>query len=376
MEQMTCIRCGQIVPSGPFCIQCGQDQNKPVRAARRRGNGTGTVFRRGNTWTAQHTLYMYVDDQGVKRRKYQTKGGFATKKEAILYLEDLSNANKKQAPKLIELWESFEATRLPKLSRNKQTAYKKARERLDGIMGTDIDQLTTIQMQSTIDQACSSYYTARDCKTLLSQLYKAACADQYVPSNLARYIVLPALDESEAEPFTADEVQRIWAAYGDGNMIAAAMLVMVYSGMMPGELFALKKKMVDLDKREIIGAGKKTKTRKDTPLIFADCIVPVLSDLMDSSQSEKVICRQKDAWYKDYHEATQAMGIRDLPPYSCRHTTGTEAARLGLNAPTIQKVMRHAKLSTSQRYIHLGDDAVRDALNQFDLPKNENDKKV
>ena len=153
-------------------------------------------------------------------------------------------------------------------------------------------------------------------------------------------------------------------------MIAAAMLVMIYSGMMPGELLALRKDMVDLERCEIIGVGKKTKVRKESALVFADCVKPVLSALMDSSPSDKVICRQKDQWYKDYHEAVRSMGIRDLPPYSCRHTTGTEAARLGLNAPTIQKVMRHAKITTSQRYIHLGDDTVRNALNQMDANKN------
>lgn len=367
---MLCIKCHRDVPDGPFCCLCGANQSKPIRNTRKRTNGTGTAFKRGSTWTAQRTLYITIDDEGKQHRKYQTKGGFATKRDAILWLENLAQKQKKTAPKLIELWTVYEKTKLPNLSKDKKSAYKKARARLDPIMGIRIDQLTTMDLQRAVDESCSTYYTARDCRTLLSHLYEAACANQFVPTNLAKYITLPSLNEKESTPFTSEEVQKIWAAYGSGNMMAASMLVMIYSGMMPGELLSLRKDMVNLEQCEIIGIGKKTKIRKESALVFADCVKPVLSDLMEASLSEKVICRQKDQWYKDYHEAVRAMGIRDLPPYSCRHTTGTEAARLGLNAPTIQKVMRHAKITTSQRYIHLGDDTVRDALNQMEANKN------
>lgn len=370
MTDMLCIKCHRDVPDGPYCCLCGQNQSKPIRSTRKRTNGTGTAFKRGSTWTAQRTLYITIDDEGKQHRKYQTKGGFATKRDAILWLENLAQKQKKTAPKLIELWTVYEKSKFPKLSKGKKMAYRKARSRLDPIMGIRIDQLTTMDLQRAVDETCSTYYTARDCKTLLSHLYESACADQFVASNLAKYIGLPPLDEKESMPFTSEEVQKIWTAYGSGNMVAASMLVMIYSGMMPGELLTLRKDMVDLERCEIIGVGKKTKIRKESVLMFADCVKPVLSALMDASPSEKVINQPRNAWYKDYHEAVQAMGIRDLPPYSCRHTTGTEAARLGLNAPTIQRVMRHARIDTSQRYIHLGDDTVRNALNQMEANKN------
>ena len=66
---------------------------------------------------------------------------------------------------------------------------------------------------------------------------------------------------------------------------------------------------------------------------------------------------------KAYHEAVKAAGVRDLPPYSCRHTTATALA-LGNIAPSvIQQVMRHTKFSTTQRYIHPDTKAARTAVN-------------
>ena len=323
------------------------------------------MFKRGRTWTAQRTLYCTVDECGKRHRKYATKGGFATKRDAIHYIESLSASEKRTAPKLIDLWKIYSETELPKLSKDKQSAYKKARQRLDGIIGRKIDTLTTSDLQETINRECNSYYTARDCKTVLSKLYQAACADQFVPTNLASFIKLPQNVEKEAEPFTSDEVDKMWTAYADGDLFVGYLLIMIYSGMMPGELLALKKTMIDLGRCEIYGNGKKTEIRKRNAIVFADCIRPVLEELMQQADGDKLINYRRDLWYTRYHEATQRIGVRDLPPYSCRHTTGTEAARQNLNASTIQKIMRHSKITTSQRYIHLGAEVAHSATNQL-----------
>lgn len=75
----------------------------------------------------------------------------------------------------------------------------------------------------------------------------------------------------------------------------------------------------------------------------------------------------KTEFYKEYHEAVKRIGVRDLPPYSCRHTTGTEAAKQNLNAQAIQKIMRHGKITTSQRYIHLGAEEAHDGINKISI---------
>lgn len=365
---MICRKCRQEAPEGLYCSLCGAKQSvspKLEKSTRHRGNGTGTVFKRGKTWTAQRTLYITVDENGKLHRKYATKGGFSTKRDAIIYLESMLDSESRTTPKLVDLWNIYEQTELPKLSKDKQTAYKKARQRLECIIGRKIDTLTTTDLQETINRECPSYYTAKDCKTVLSKLYQSACADQFVPSNLAEYIKLPTLEEKDAVPFTGDEVDKMWSAFADGDLFVGYLLVMIYSGMMPGELLALKKSMIDFDKCEIYGNGKKTKIRKQNAIVFAECVRPVLEELINNADGDKLVRRQKDAWYRDYHDAVKRIGVRDLPPYSCRHTTGTEAARLNLNASIIQKIMRHSRITTSQRYIHLGSEEAHSGTNQL-----------
>ena len=370
---MICRKCNKDVPDGPFCCLCGTKQEKSGRSPKRRGNGTGTVFKRGNYWYAQGTSYSFVEqeDGSLKKiRRRPTKGGFLTKKDAVNYLPTLSEKTVRKAPKLIDLWNQYEENKLQKLGESKQTAYKIARSRLDSLMNKEITDLTTADLQDVVNKKSSSYYTARDMKTVLSHLYQIAMADQFVPANLSEHIELPELVEKEAIPFTKEEVDTMWKAFADGDTFVGYLLVMIYSGMMPGELFACRKDMIDFDKCEIWGCGKKTKKRKkEVPIVFAECVKPVLIELCESVEGDLLQPNKKDTWYSYYHKCTKRIGIRDLDAYSCRHTTGTEAAKQNLNASTIQKIMRHSKITTSQRYIHLGDLETHNAMNS--IPTNK-----
>ena len=334
----------------------------------------GSVYQHSGKWRAQITSYSYVDGKGKMHRKRVTRDGFRTRKEATQYLETLRESEKRKVPRLIDLYSLYEANDMQKLSADKQRAYKKARERLEPVIGRTIDSLTTIDLQKVVNENADSYYTRRDMKVLLSHLYRAACVNGFVSANLAQFITLPELVEKEAVPFTSDEVQTMWTAFANGDTFVGFLLLMVYSGMMPGELFSIRKDKIDFDRCEIYGAGRKTKTRKDAPIVFASSVKPVLQSLCALYDGDKLYPYHETRFYDDYHETTKRIGIRDLPPYSCRHTTGTEAAKLNLSASTIQKIMRHAKITTSQRYIHLGSEEAHAAIEN--MAKGSSSQKV
>lgn len=72
---------------------------------------------------------------------------------------------------------------------------------------------------------------------------------------------------------------------------------------------------------------------------------------------------RKNQFYDAFHETLQKIGVSDLTPYACRHTTATALA-LGNIAPSvIQKAMRHAKFSTTERYIYPDTASAHAAVN-------------
>lgn len=377
-----CIKCKAALPDGAlFCPMCGKKQIVEKRRGRQRGSGTGTAFRRGKTWTAQAAGYSYIvqDDDGSPRliRRRPTKGGFPTKTAALEWAASQDPGKfQKETPTLLELWQGWSENDMLTRSKDKQIAFKKARERLEPIIARKIDELTIDDLQDTVNSAAKSYYTARDMKSLLSHLYKRAMAsggsNGPVTVNLSRFIVLPELEEKVPEPFTEDEVNAMWKAWDEGNVFVGYMLLMIYTSMMPGELLACKTDMIDYDRLEIYGCGKKTKKRKDTPIVFPEFISPVLQELSEKSTSKtgKIFGGDENTFYAAYHAATSAVGVRDLNPYSCRHTTATEAVKKGVELPVLQQIMRHAKLSSTQRYVHVSTEAAHKGVNQL----SRNDK--
>lgn len=375
-EKICCIKCGKELPDQAlYCPACGKKQTVEKRRGRSRANGTGNAYKRGSTWTGRAAGYGYAVAQpdGTTKyiRKRPTKGGFRTKTEALEWAAAQGRTAPPTAPTLLSLWQGWSENDMQKLSPDKILAYKKARKRLEPIIARQISDLTLDDLQRTVNEQATSYYTARDVKSLLSHLYQRAMAsgggNGPVTVNLSRFIVLPDLAEKAPEPFSEAEVSAMWAAWESGNIFVGYMLLMVYSSMMPGELLACKADMIDYDKHEIYGCGRKTKKRKDTPIVFPAFIAPVLATLCahSTSKSGGIFGGDEKSFYAQYHAATAAIGIRDLPPYSCRHTTATEAVKKGVELPVVQQIMRHSKLASTQRYIHVSTEAAHAGVNKL-----------
>lgn len=342
-----------------------EKMNKSVaaRTPKRRGNGQGTAIKRGKTWTAIWTEECYSSD-GHYRQGRKSRGGFPTKTAALAFAAD-PHPQRKGSPTLREYWTLWQKGGYLKISASKQSAYRTAWGKLADLAGRRMDALTIEEIQGCINAKATTFYPAKDMKTVLSHLFDLAVAEGNARINLSNFVTLPTLDEDEGEPFTEIELHKIWEAYGSGEHFLGFVLLMIYTGMMPGELMKCKADMIDWDKREIRGCGIKTKKRKTVDIVFPEMIVPVIASLVENSPSRVgyILGMNKDRFYKVYHETMQRVGIRDLPPYSCRHTTATALA-LGDIAPSvIQKVMRHTKFSTTQRYIHPDNAASHAAVN-------------
>lgn len=365
---MQCVKCKKDIPDESiYCLFCGQKQvaSKQGRKAHARANGTGSVYKRGHTWEAAVVVgYKLIDGKSKCIRR--TKGGFQTKTEALLYLPQLQEQRAaKKPPTIHELYDQWLSGPYKKLSASKQCAYRIAFGKLEDIQFCQIDLLTVADLQRVVDDKAPTFYPAKDIKSLLSHLYQRAMADQFVTINLSDFLVLPDLETQERQAFSSDEIRLLWDDYAAGNRFTGYILLMIYTGMMPGELLKARKDQINWESKTITGAGKKTKIRKETPIVLADIILPVLADLCENTTGEKLIVINRDNFYTKYHKTMARAGCRDLPPYSCRHSTATALALDNIAPSVIQKIMRHSKFTTTQGYIHVDVSPMLDAINQM-----------
>lgn len=377
---MICPKCREETPDeSVFCCRCGHRLSAQKKCrSKSRGNGSGTAFKRGSTWTAQVVIGWRdpppLDLNKPDKKKLipikLTKGGFKTKSDALAYCPTLKARGVLKpdiAPTLQFYWDNYEKNEFLALSSSKQTAYKIAWNKMTRIHQATVDQLTVADLRETVGSVAKTYYTAKDCRTVLTNLFRLAAADGYVNKDLPSFVQLPKQTETEREAFNDMEQASLWRLYESGDIRAAVPLLMIYTGMMPGEVMDLTVDMIHLDERQIVGAGKKTNVRKNTPVVIAANIIPVLEDLIANAKpSGRLFGSSEDIWRANYYAALEAAGCRRLSPYSCRHTTATALAITeGIAPQTIRKVMRWSTSRMLDRYAHPDRSDVIAAVDQI-----------
>ena len=374
---MLCPKCKSDNPAAAiFCNQCGKKMASAGSRKRRvksRGNGTGCAYYDSvhRYWVAQ-IIDGYRKPEDETRQMIpikKTKAGFKRREEALAYCAELKNGPQKstEAPYLKTYWETYKNGAYEDLSASKKQAYRTAWKKLSSVENTRIDQLTVNELQQLVAEKCPSYYTARDVRTLLVTLFKIAAAEGYVRQEIPTFIRLPQMEETEQTPFSEMEQKALWKCYEDGDIRAAVPLLMIYTGMMPGEAMRLRVDQIDIDGHRIHGAGIKTKVRKQSDIVLAETIIPLVQDLIDHAQPSGYIWkRDEKIWYADYHAVLVAAGCRDLPPYSCRHTTATVlAVHEGIAPQTLQRIMRWKSTRMMDRYVTPSEMDARKAVNRI-----------
>ncbi len=353
---MICIKCNAEIPDNSnFCNICGAKQTKTPHGTKKRGNGQGSVYKLpSGTWAAEITLGYYVRD-GVKRRKVKRKRGFQKKKDAIAYLLALQNGiEERKTIRMSELWELFQQ-QTETLSKSKRTAYNIAWKKISkDIDYRTIDEFSVPELQEITDRHGTSYYTKRDIKNLLSHLYKLAIRDDYVDKNKAAYIQLPELHTEERTVLTDDEIAALWNDYNQNHhRITAQMLVMLYTGIRPGELMSICTENVHLDEHYMTG-GIKTKKGKNRKIIIPDRLKPVLEMMIQENRNLIAWYNKSEEFYNAWKDKRSQLGIREaITPYCCRHTYVTKLTALKVSPAMLQELAGHEDYDTTLEYTHL-----------------------
>ena len=342
-----------------------EKSKKPSRA-----NGTGSVYydSRSKRWIAQIVTGKHYTEDMKLRFSYKRKS-FVKKTDALKAVQGLADqANERPSFTVSYYYNAFMNGKGASLSADKQTAYKIAYNRLKSLWSVPVKDLTISRLQAVLGSVCGSYYTAKDVRTLLNKIYRLAAADdRAINPVLPSLLELPKLEEKQVEPLTEEEILKLWISYDQGNENASIPLILCYTGMMPGEIRKLKKSMINLETKEIIGAGLKTDERKKKSVLLPDDILPVLEDVISKAETDLLYPMHKETFYKRFHKVLEDAGFdRDLSPYSCRHATATVlAVHQRIPAQVLQRIMRWRSTKMMDRYVTPSDEDARRAVNKI-----------
>lgn len=250
-------------------------------------------------------------------------------------------------------------------SRRTVAVYENVLARFAQQVGVNLHEVTSYNVRlwlATMEQKVS-LATCENYRAYLSSFYKWMTDEDIIGKNpMAK--IKPIKHTVEVKlPFSAVEVDRLRSAC-DCLRNKAILEVLLSCGARVSELCAMNISDVELNQRRIlIREGKGNKQR--TVYIHDVCKDYIERYLAERSDSNPWLFASRNnsrlvpaSVRKMLNGLSKAGGVPHVHPHRCRRTYATELARRGMAVQEIQRLMGHADINVTMRYIKLDDTAV------------------
>ncbi len=190
-------------------------------------------------------------------------------------------------------------------------------------------------------------------------------------------IVMPKKEKKLPEVLTKEEVKKLV----DSTDTTKSRLIvsMLYSaGLRVSELVNLK--VSDLNFEEKTGWVRKGKGSKDRLFVFSESLAKELKDYLSSKKRQDygyVFSKDKPLTTRNIQKIIQGTGKRAninkrITPHTLRHCFATHLLESGTDIRTIQTMLGHSSLSTTQVYTHISSEQIKKVKNPLDSLMAEN----
>lgn len=322
--------------------------------------------------TAEYEAYK-ANQPPVARQVQQCIGYYETRPEAMIALAEY-NKNPfdidKRNTTFGQIYEILLKEKFDKMKQSAKAAYVTAFKRCGEISDIRMIELRKAHMQKIVDDNIDkSKSTLNNLLKLFHAVYKFALENDICEKNYAEFVTAESDKESKAKvPFSREEIEALWNnidwVYDPykphstlGRPYVDMVLIHIYTGMRPAELFDLKKSDIHLEERWIDLRGTKTKAAKRIVPIHKKIIPLVEKRMQDESEYLFTTGTGKpfsnSLYRQSFFEHLCKQFNMNHTPHECRHTFATFAAASGLNKVLLKKIIGHSAGDlTEDTYTH------------------------
>lgn len=356
---MKCRKCQSEIPNdGKFCPYCGIRQDRELRKALKRANGTGTVYklqgRRKRPWVAAKNKTVI--------------GYYETKTAALEALNRLSgrSLDERYNMTFTDVFEAWKAEHYKEITESGRSQYNIAFQVFSSLHKKKFRDLRTADFQTALEPHMGkTHSTVSKYKQLITQMSAWAIREELISTNFASFVRLPENVKKEKEIFSDADIEKLEA---DGSDTAKIILMLIYTGMRIGELFGLPLK--DYHENYVVG-GEKTEAGRNRVIpirpegrryfaYFAEKATSPM--LMSGYDGDKVAANFRR---RDYYPLLETLSIERKTPHATRHTYASRARKDGMPPEILQKILGHADYSTTANiYVHTDMDELIRAVEE------------
>ena len=242
-----------------------------------------------------------------------------------------------------------------------------------------LDEITTSDIERLHRSLKHMHSTANYARTVLSVVFaKAELWDVTTRRNPAQRAAR--FEERAVERFLSpDERKRLEAELAKAASIKPnqpgyiqpdamwAIRLLALTGMRHSEVCDLKWDQVDWNRGILRLPDSKTGKRD---IVISDAVIALLREIAAAKNQPKrgrVVCsRTGDKLHslgRTWRRLRELAGMPDLRIHDLRHSVASDAIMQGVPLEVVGKMLGHRNYKTTQRYAHIADTALRDAVN-------------
>lgn len=225
-----------------------------------------------------------------------------------------------------------------------------------------------------------SPYTVNSRIRFLKTFFNALFQEEIIDKNPVNDVKMMRVDEDTFDPLSDDEVERIlgvpntreYAQFRD----LVGMYLMLDTGIRLSELCNLEISDIDFKSRCIILPAHKNKNRKPRIMPLSNQVVKMLLELVnenkahfDSAHVFLANCGtpyQANSFRRRLHQYKEKAGIdKRVSLHAFRHLFCGNYILNGGDVFSLQRIVGHADISTTRKYMQVDESAVRHQHAQF-----------
>ena len=214
----------------------------------------------------------------------------------------------------------------------------------------------------------------------LKSFYKFLVISKYISSNTSDGLYLPKIKKELPSTLTEDEVLKLLDIELIDNFSYRnkAMLELLYAtGLRVSELINLKLQDIDLTQDVVRTFGKGSKERIIPIGDFAkeyieEYIYSYRKNMLKKESCEYVFLNNhgkqmtRQGFFKIIKKLAKEKGInKDLSPHTIRHSFASHLLKYGADLRTIQELLGHSDISTTQIYTHITNEELKQNYKNF-----------
>lgn len=151
------------------------------------------------------------------------------------------------------------------------------------------------------------------------------------------------------------------------DLIKPFILTLLNTGMRRGEAFNLVWRDIDFERRVLVVRGSGAKSGQSRVIPLSAEAFEALKSWRKQNGGEGIVFAGREGerlttLKKAWAGLMTAAGIKDFRMHDCRHTFASKLVQQGVSLSVVRDLLGHATTEMTERYSHLADTDLRDAM--------------